>query len=244
MTLPTALTWLDAVRWAPTFAFLDPKGLQVSWSTIESLAAWRAGEKTKVEQWILLPEPALARVLGLRGARGQKSADRLDNLYGTDRWIAIHQLRRGGEITPEEMRAEFVNLLRWRLEKGLGYRTTHALQIVNTAGHPVYTLVFATDSDPGDRIMAHVYDSAATRTIPAMQARAQAARQRRREEAHGVTHLPGLDVPTATTKAKRYDHVPPWEPPEAVDDRLDLSGEVDIELDDINVDAWGDEVDD
>jgi hypothetical protein len=91
------------------------------------------------------------------------------------------------------MRAEFVNLLRWRLERDLRYKTTHALQTVNTAGHPIYTMVFATDSTPGDRIMAHVYGSAATRTIPAMQARAQAARQRRREEAHGVMTLPGLD---------------------------------------------------
>ena len=38
-------------------------------------------------------------------------------------------------ITPEEMRAEFVNLLRWRLKRHLNYRTTHALQIVNTASH-------------------------------------------------------------------------------------------------------------
>jgi hypothetical protein len=34
-----------------------------------------------------------------------------------------------------------VNLYRWRLEQRLGYQSTHALQIVNTAGHPVYTLV-------------------------------------------------------------------------------------------------------
>ena len=60
------------------------------------------------------------------------------------------------------MRAEFVNLYRWRLENDLGYKTTHALQIVNTAGHPVYTLIFATDSSPGDAIMSHLYGSAAT----------------------------------------------------------------------------------
>ncbi len=192
VTLPDALAWLDPVRWAPTFAFLDPRGLQVAWSTVERLAKWRADQKTKVEQWILLPEPAMARVLGLQGARGRRSADRLDRLYGTHDWIAIHQLRRSGAINPDEMRAEFVNLLRWRLEQDLGYQTAHALQIVNTAGHPIYTMVFATDSTPGDRIMAHVYESAATRTIPGMRARALAARQRR-EEAHGVMQLPGLD---------------------------------------------------
>lgn len=68
-TLPLALSWLDGVRWAPTFAFLDPRGLQVAWSTVARLAAWRADKKTKVEQWILLPEPALAR-----GARPPRCA--------------------------------------------------------------------------------------------------------------------------------------------------------------------------
>ena len=40
-SLPTALTSLDAVRWAPTFAFVDPRGLQVAWSTVTALADWR-----------------------------------------------------------------------------------------------------------------------------------------------------------------------------------------------------------
>ena len=244
-TLPTALNWLDDVRWAPTFAFLDPRGLQVAWTTVETLASWRADKKTKVEQWILLPEPALARVLGLQGASGRRSADRLDRLYGTQDWVAIHQLRRQGAITPEEMRAEFVNLLRWRLERHLKYRTTHALQIVNTAGHPVYTLVFATDSAPGDRIMAHVYGSTATRTIPAMRARAQAARERRRDEDQGVLRLPGLDEiePATVLSPGTYDHFPPWEPPVRVDDQLELAGEPDIDPDDIDPEAWA-EMDD
>lgn len=246
VTLPTALAWLEPVRWAPTFAFLDPRGPQVAWTTLGTLARWRDDQKTKVEQWILLPEPALARVLGLRGARGRRSADRLDRLYGTHDWIAIHQLRRSGAITPDEMRAEFVNLLRWRLENELRYKTTHALQIVNTAGHPVYTMVFATDSAPGDRVMAHVYGSAATQAIPAMQARALAARQRRREEAHGVMQFPGLDDVQSVPRSRGggYDHVPPWEPPAVVDDRLDLTGEPDIDPDEIDLDAWAEEHDD
>ncbi|MGH8917049.1 MAG: three-Cys-motif partner protein TcmP, partial [Actinomycetes bacterium] len=48
VTLAGALAWLGPVRWAPTFAFLDPRGLQVAWSTVETLARWRVGEKTKV----------------------------------------------------------------------------------------------------------------------------------------------------------------------------------------------------
>ena len=244
VTLQAALEWLEPVRWAPSFAFLDPRGLQVAWTTVKRLAGWRSDKKTKVEQWILLPEPALARVLGLQGASGRRSAERLDRLYGTRDWVAVHQLRRSGEISAQEMRAEFVNLLRWRLETDLGYTTTHALQIVNTAGHPVYTLVFATDSSPGDRIMAHLYYSAVTSTIPTMRARAQAARQRQRETAHGVIALPGLEEvePSRAASAGKYDHVPPWPPPAAAGDHLELEGEPDIDPDDIDPDAWSDEL--
>ena len=142
------------------------------------------------------------------------------------------------------MRAEFVNLLRWRLEEDLGYRSTHALQIINTTGVPVYTLVFATDSPPGDAIMSHLYGSASTRVIPAMQARAQTTRERSRREQYGEFQLPGFDTlkPAAPAGASAYAHTPPWEPPALVDERLDLEGEPDIDPDEIDPEAWAADV--
>lgn len=243
-SLPVALKWLNAERWAPTFAFVDPRGLQVAWNTVAALAAWRREEKTKVEQWILMPEPALARVLGLRGVQGQRSAERLDRLFGSRDWLSIHQGRRNGTLTAEAMRAEFVNLYRWRLENDLGYKTTHALQIVNTAGHPVYTLIFATDSSPGDAIMSHLYGSAATSTIPEMQARAQVARQHRRQDEIGLVRLPGMDeyaIEAAKGSPGSYRHEPPWQPAPVEDEALNLEGEPDIDPDDIE---WDDDAGD
>jgi len=242
--LAGALAWLDPVRWAPTFAFLDPKGLQVAWTTIEMLSRWRADKKTKVELWMLFPEPALARVLGLRGVRGRRSAEKLDRLYGCHDWVAIHQLRRDERLDPDEMRAEFVNLLRWRLENVLKYRTTHALQLVDTRGHPVYTLVFATDSQPGSEIMKHVYGNAAMKTIPAMQTRARAAQRQREAAGRGVTPLFEYDTaPGAPKLGGGYDHVPPWQPPSGLA-KLDLDNEPDIDPDDLDVEAWADQLDD
>ena len=224
-TLPSALARLDQFRWAPTFAFLDPRGLQVAWTTVKTLAEWRRYKKTKVEQWILMPTPAIARVLGLNGCRD---------------WLPIHQGRRTGALTPEEMRAEFVNLYRWRLEKELKYKTTHALQIVNTAGNPVYTLVFATDSQPGDRIMDHLYCSTTTAVIPAMQARAQAARQRRREDEAGVLRLPGLDeLEKEVPEPGPYKHMPPWKPAPIGDG----DGDGDLDFDEAEPDVDPDEID-
>lgn len=238
-TLPNALDWLSPVRWAPTFAFLDPRGLQVAWNTVETLSRWRRDKKTKVEQWILMPEPALARVLGLQGVSGRRSADRLDRVFGSRDWLPIHQGRRSGELSAEAMRAEFVNLYRWRLEQELGYRTTHALRIVNTVGVPVYTLVFATDSAPGDAIMTHLYESTATQTIPEMQARARVARMHRREDGAGRLRLPGMDeyeIEAARGAPGDYEHLPPWAPTPITDDALDLGGQPDIDPD-----AWSDE---
>ncbi len=239
-TLPEVLEWLEPVRWAPTFAFLDPRGLQVAWSTVERLADWRRDKKTKVEQWILMPEPALARVLGLTGANGQRSVDRLDRLFGSRDWLPIHQGRRSDQLSPQDMRAEFVNLYRWRLEQELGYKTTHALQIVNTSGHPVYTLVFATDSSPGDAIMTHIYNLASTTMIPSMQARAQVARQHRRQDDAGLQRLPGFDDYTLEAAepaaGSTYEHTAPWEPAMVVDPTLDLQGSEDLDPDDID---WG-----
>jgi hypothetical protein len=234
-TVPSTITsrWLNAT--VP---------LQVASSTVERLADWRRDKKTKVEQWILMPEPALARVLGLRGVNGRRSAQRLDRLFGSHDWLPIHQGRRNETLTPEAMRAEFVNLYRWRLENELGYRTIHALQIINTAGHPVYTLVFATGSSPGDVIMRHLYGSAATSTIPAMQAKAQVARQHRKEDEAGLLRLPGIDhfeIETATAKPGSYEHVPPWPPALITDETLDLEGAPDIDPDEIE---WDESLDD
>ena len=230
-TLPEALDWLEEYRWAPTFAFLDPRGLQVAWSTIERLAEWRRSEKTKVEQLILMPEPALARVLGLKGVQGQRSADLLDRLFGSRDWLPIHQGRRSDELTPRDMRDGFVNLYRWRLEKHLSYNTTHELPIVNTSGQPVYRLVFATDSPPGDAIMRHLYKLAIAKIIPMMQARAKVARQHRKEAEAGVQRLPGIEnfeIDSAETLGA-YRPVPPWEPARITDHALDLEGTEDID---------------
>lgn len=213
------------LQWAPTFAFVDPKGLQVAWATLERLSRWRrdASRKRKVELWILLPEPALARVLGLRGVRGETSAASLTRLYGSDAWIAIHQRCRSGELSPEQTRAEFVNLLRWRLTHDLGYRTTHALTLGNVSNQPVYTMVFATDVAAGESIMRDVYDHAKVHEIPAMRSHALGVRATKRDQEKGVSRLFELEGPPLAPE--RYEYVEPWAPPERLEEAVDLDAE-------------------
>ncbi len=200
------------LRWAPTFAFIDPKGLEVEWTTLETLSKWRKDRKErKVEMWILVPEPAFARVLGLKGERGEPWPDQLTRYFGTDDWTGVYQRRQSGEFSPSQTRAEFVNLLRWRLEQNLGYQWTHALQLGNVSDQPVYTMVFATDAKPGNRIMSSIYKSARVKGIPELRSQALALRDAKRREGRGVMTL--FDPPPRIVKVKDYEHFPPWRPP-------------------------------
>jgi hypothetical protein len=65
-------------------------------------------------------------------------------------------------LSAREAKEEYVNLMRWRLSEGLGYQRTHALELKNTRGGTVYHMVFATDNDAGDKIMADVYAKTAS----------------------------------------------------------------------------------
>ena len=76
-----------------------------------------------------------------------------------------------------------------------------------------------------------------------MQARAQVARQHRREDQAGVLKLPGMDEFEAEAVVPRqgsYEHVPPWEPAPVVDDVLDIDEDSDIDPDEID---WDQEFD-
>lgn len=67
--LPSALKALASVRWAPTFAFIDPDGLEFRWDTLKALADHKRGYRSaaankpeyKVELWILFSTQGLVQ---------------------------------------------------------------------------------------------------------------------------------------------------------------------------------------
>jgi three-Cys-motif partner protein len=210
--IPTALHDLRGLRWAPTFAFIDPDGMEFEWRTLEALADHKRGYRAmssskreyKVELWLLFPTQGLVRTLALDEAklRPQDEA-RATALFGTKAWRWIYDQRIEGKLNPQDARDEYVNLMRWRLTEDLGYRRTHALELMNTRGGTIYHMVFATDNDAGDRIMAGIYAKTA-RQIPEMR---QEARDRKLGQGTldlGVTH---------ETEGATYHYEPPWKPP-------------------------------
>ena len=121
--------------------------------------------------WILLPAPAISRVLGLKGNRGRGIESKLNTMFGVSSWKSIYASRDAGELSGSEALAEYVNLYRWRIENVLGYSWTHAIRLDNTSGSPVYTMIYATDDKTGDKIMKDIYSTAHVRDIPELKSR-------------------------------------------------------------------------
>jgi hypothetical protein len=100
--------------------------------------------------------------------------------------------RRAGELSGADFRSELTNLMRWRLERDLGYKTTLVFKVTNTIGSEIFDMIFATDHWAGEKIMKDVY-SAAERRQPGLRRKAQLQRLQAREERHGRYGMFDLD---------------------------------------------------
>lgn len=210
-TILDALSELKDLNWAPTFAFLDPDGMELAWETIRALADHKRGYRSiastkpeyKVELWMLFPTSGIVRTLALEEQKvSEDDTARATRLFGSEDWKPIHQLRLANEISAAEAREEYVNLMRWRLEYSLGYRFAHPFELKNTKGSTLYHMIFATDNDAGTRIMAAIYADAAKR-LPDM---LEEARNRIRGQQT-------LDLGLGLIESEvGYQYEPPWEP--------------------------------
>ncbi|WP_255785797.1 three-Cys-motif partner protein TcmP [Mycobacteroides abscessus] len=146
-------------RGAAVFAMVDQYSAEVTWDTLGYLANWRKNPRGfKVELWLYFGHALLPRGLQLNGNEPDPEyAQRVDRMFGTSQWRELWRARRDDVLNAEQFRAELVNLMRWRLEKVLGYATTIPLEFTNTTGHPIYTVIFATANSTGDKIMGSVF---------------------------------------------------------------------------------------
>jgi three-Cys-motif partner protein len=157
-----------------------------------------------VELWLLFPTQGIIRTLALDTSKVRPEDEtRATSLLGTEAWRTIYDLRVEDKLSAPGAKEEYVNLMRWRLSEELGYQRTHALELKNTRGGTLYHMVFATDNDAGDKIMADIYAKTASQ-MPQMR---QEALDRKLGQATldlGVTH----EADDTT-----YHYEPPWKPP-------------------------------
>jgi three-Cys-motif partner protein len=188
--LQSALAALAPYRWSPTFAFIDPEGVEARWELLEALAAHKAPRQTKVELFLLPASPQIMRVVNdSLNPHDQKHAEQqVTRLFGSTAWRPVLDGRRSGALDAERTRDELTNIMRWRLEKTLGYGFTHTLRLTNVNGVLLYDMIFATDHEVGDKIMKSVYFRAAER-FPKMRQEARARRRDRKEQEAGFNAL-------------------------------------------------------
>jgi three-Cys-motif partner protein len=214
-TIHATLQELAHLNWAPTFAFVDPNGPDTHWSTIEALAAFKRKDRPRAEIWLLLAAGMFMRNLRTDGSVRHEDSEQLTKMYGTEQWKVIYAARVAGDLTPAEARDEYVNLMRWRLERELGYKWTHPLEVFNEQGLSIYHMIFATDHPLGTKIMTSLY-SAALSEFPAMRQAARQQRARLEEEAAGISTLFGEEFDELAAPLRRgerfYEYTPPTPP--------------------------------
>jgi three-Cys-motif partner protein len=222
-TIDQALKDLGGLSWAPTFTFIDQESTEIRWTTLEKLAHHKAGKKWKVELWMLFADPQLPRALGVKKKIDEKFAASMDDMYGTGLWRIAYQARRDNLLSPEELRHELTNLMRWRLERDLGYKYTHSFELLNNNGGPIYSMIFATDNPTGDKIMSHIYGKAA-REHGQMQQEALARLKGLKENELGNPGLfdPPVRVSTIDPE-KLYKASPPTQPYGWLEDQANVS---------------------
>ena len=144
---------------APTFAFLDPDGMELHWSTIRRIADHKRSyakqhNRSKVEMWVLFSTAGLVRMLGgnREFAEAQGFPQKVARLYGGwGPWQTVWERRLDGRIDPGDAKRAYLYLYMDRLAE-LGYK--HLLvRPIKTSRSELYAMVFASDHPAGAQIM-------------------------------------------------------------------------------------------
>jgi len=144
---------------APCFAFIDPEGFEVDWTTIEKIANYKKDSKTKIELFILFPyNMAITRLLPLKKEKfdEEKATSVFNRILPDSSWIDVYNDRIKGRLKVREMRKCVLNIFTNGLKK-LGYEFVYSKLIKSSKGRPLYDMFFATDNKAGADIMEYVF---------------------------------------------------------------------------------------
>jgi len=145
---------------APSFAFLDPYGLQLNWETVVRLAQHRSEALYKMELLLLYPyDMAINRAFS-----SQQSYPALDRFYGDRRiWREQLDVSLSRKETAAQRRERFLRLYQDRLH-ALGYTFVDSFGPLYGGHRAKYHVIFAGDNAVGAKIMRHVWSH--PRAIP------------------------------------------------------------------------------
>jgi three-Cys-motif partner protein len=147
--------WCRSVNWRTNRAvvFLDPYGMEVEWSTIETIARTKA-----IDLWLLFPlGQAVNRVLTKERPPEGAWANRLTRFFGTPEWRHAFyrqstQMTLFGDEERIRKEADFEQIGRFfldRLEEVFTRVADNPLYLCNRRNVPIYLLCFAAGNERG-----------------------------------------------------------------------------------------------
>ena len=148
----------DVPKRAPSFAFLDPSGLQLEWSTIEKLSKHRSGP-WKMELLILYPYDMVIR----RWIDLPSNTKALTAFYGDTMWFQAQAASKRLVEDTQTRRRRFIDLYKSKI-KSLGYKYVDDYGPMGYGKRFYYQVIFASDQPIGQKIMKAVWSK--PRLIP------------------------------------------------------------------------------
>lgn len=147
--------WLKNSRRA--VVFLDPFGMQVTWTTIQAIASTKA-----IDLWLLFPLGiAVNRMLPKHGQISPTWRRRLDLMFGEPDWYpAFYETHKtpslfGGTVETAFKRADYSVIGDYfvrRLKTAFPHVAENPLPLLNSSNCPLYLLCFAAANPRGGRI--------------------------------------------------------------------------------------------
>ncbi len=142
--------------------FLDPYGMQVDWTTVESIARTRA-----VDMWYLFPLGiGLNRMLPKSGRIQESWENRITRCLGTGEWYSKlysvdYQENIFGERQEHLIKESIDGLQRWfleRLQQTFEAVSPNPAILKNSTNNPMYMLCFAAANPAGAQIALKIAD--------------------------------------------------------------------------------------
>ena len=143
--------------------FLDPYGMQVSWSTVQSIAQTQA-----IDMWYLFPIAAVNRLLRKDATIGSAERNRLNLIFGTEDWEQVFYQRKTyptlfgeDEIIQKIASIDAIkDYLLERLRIEFAGIAENPLVLENSRNSPIFLLCFAVGNknaaDLAKRIAQHI----------------------------------------------------------------------------------------
>ena len=140
--------------------FLDPYATEVSWSTVEAIAA-----SQKIDCWILFPLMAVTRMMPTDKEPDEAEARHLDRIFGGDHWQQSYQDSPQRSLWDDEPRREralgsrqIADRYRERL-RTIFYRIAPSSRILTNSNNvPLFELFFAASNKTGSSIAIQIAD--------------------------------------------------------------------------------------